>query len=117
MRRIRILGPALVAMLAVSVAAATAAQGAEGPIWITKNGVLPKKIKTTSTTPFKLKTASATVECAKASSTSGEIENQTEAGTKIGTDKATILFTGCIIEGKPTCHATGAGKAKESGDI
>jgi hypothetical protein len=117
MRRIKALGLMLVAVLAMSVAAATAAQGAEGPIWITKNGVLPKKITSTNTTVFKLKGSVATVECSKTSSVSGEIENQTEAGTKLGTDKATILFTGCIVNEKATCHATGAGKAKESGEI
>jgi hypothetical protein len=100
------------AVFAVSAVVATAAQAVEGgPRWIATNG-LPKNIKSQSIGAFKLANATQNVTCEKANSVSGNIK-----GTNPGTDESTILFTGCIAEGKPTCHATGPGKAKESGEI
>ena len=107
------------AVFAVSVVAASAAQAAGGPFWKTENrGVLgtggeTRGAKTFNIGVLKLKTAKVTYECQKVESTG------TLIGGNPGTDAATISFKECSLAGKPECKMTGLKpeKAPTKGEI
>lgn len=112
--RVKHLLVAMLAVFAFSAVAAGAAQAAGGPVWITKNTILPKKIKSESLAGKKFTlTGPANVECQKEKDT-GEL-----IGGNPGTDKTTVTFSECSLEGKKVseCSATGLGEVKESGII
>jgi hypothetical protein len=148
MRRIRIIGLALVAVFAMSAVAATAAQAMPptpgGPIWLVgchkvlaANKPLSRwedaactKLKAEGGFDFRLFPGETQAITSKNVGTftlgvpgliNMECKSETNTGELIGgnpgTDKSTITFSECTQEGKPECHATGAGEAKESGII
>ena len=121
MSRIRVTLLSFLAVFAVSVVAASAAQAAGGPFWKTENrGVLgtsgeTRVVKSVNVTGsvFKLKTAKVTVECQKVENF-GSLE-----GGNPGIDEAIIFFKECSLAGKPECKATGLKpeKAPTKGEI
>jgi hypothetical protein len=105
MRRMRLVGLALVAVFALTAVASSAAFAGEGPIWkvagsklesgITKNITAAKKA---GSAEFKFKAGTLiTINCTGASSTG------TIIGGEPGTDTANIKFTGCTVEGHSEC--------------
>jgi hypothetical protein len=101
---------ALVAVFSMSVVAATVAQAEGGPVWITHDGVLPKKLVSAGSTAFGLEIPAVSITCSKETN-KGEI-----TGTNPGTGKDTLTFSGCVVPGSLTaCVATGVAKAGEKG--
>lgn len=112
MKRAKVLGLALVAVFATSIAVTSAAEAAAGgPIWTTSAGSLvgSRNIgKVTGTTQnFTLPTVS--VECPSVSIKSGA--TNTINGGIPGTGAATLIFAGCHPDGTPAsaCVVNGGG--------
>jgi hypothetical protein len=112
--RLRVLLAGLLAAFSLSAVAAGAAQAAGGPVWIHKGnktllGAGEKLAnKSVNVGVFKLKSSLVTVECKKEKNT-GEL-----IGGNQGTDKSTITFEECSVEGK-TVAECGAGKEGKIG--
>jgi hypothetical protein len=114
MLRLRTATLGALAAVALSALSAGAAQAAGGPVWIHKGNktVLGTGEKLTNKSSnvgaFKLKSSLATIECKKEKDT-GEL-----LGGNPGTDRDTITFEECAIEGK-TVAQCGAGKEGKVG--
>jgi hypothetical protein len=114
MSRARLTLLSLLAAFALSAVASGAAQAAGGPVWIHKgNTVLSSTsetlpLKSVNIGAFKLKSSLATIECKKEKDTGDLI------GGNPGTDKSTITFEECAVEGK-TIAQCGAGKEGKVG--
>jgi hypothetical protein len=114
MLRIRIMGLALIAVFALSVVAATAAQAEEGPFYKATGKRLAAggKInistsKAVSVGGFKLKSLGIAITCTTATiSKGGNIKGST--GANDGTSEETLTFGGCTVEknGEP-CKVEG----------
>lgn len=104
MKRIRIMGLAIVAVFALSAVVAGAAQ-AEGPSWINSGGKLTanKKIKSVNVSSLKL-TGAAPITC------TGETNTGELIAHDPGEDTATVTFTGCTGAENTGCTTTGAGE-------
>lgn len=105
--RFKIIGLCLVAAFVMSAVVATAAQAAEGPLWIVGASGKPLAAGETRTittkgvgNSFKLTSALANVICKKLEGTGVLL------GGKPGTDNARIVFKECSIEGHPACTVT-----------
>jgi hypothetical protein len=104
MKRIKVLGPALVAVFAVSAVASSAALAVE-PEFKPEKGVFPVTFSGSSTAASKLVTkANGTVEC-KSDSSSGEVTSAKEAKSVV------VKFKECESEGFIKAKCTTAGKA------
>ena len=113
MSRARLTLLSFFAAFALSAIASGAAQAAGGPVWIHKGktvlGASEKlALKSVNVGAFKLKSSLATIECKKEKNT-GEL-----IGGNPGTDKSTITFEECSVEGK-TIAECGAGKEGKIG--
>lgn len=107
MSRTRLTLLSLLAAFALSAVASGAAQAAGGPVWIHKGKTVLGEtekltLKSVNVGAFKLKSSLATIECKKEKNT-GEL-----IGGNPGTDKSTITFEECSLEGK-TVAQCGAG--------
>lgn len=90
---------AIIAALAVGVLGASAAFASGGPEWLVKAAPLVGKQAITSSGGKFVLEGVTNIECASEKDT-GEI-----IGGNPGTDKTTIKFEKCNVEGKPTCLA------------
>jgi hypothetical protein len=101
---------ALVAVFAMSLVIAAGAQAEGGPVWVTHNGVMPKKIVSAGSIGLAgfevVSTGNVQIECLKEAYT-GEI-----TGTNPGTGTGTFTFTECTLRGSGyiQCAATGVGQ-------
>jgi hypothetical protein len=105
MKRISLVGAALVA--AIALAAIGSASALAAPTLLLKGGgAFPQAFTTSSQTSLVLTSAAGTkVTCTAATTSGGEAESETAA-------KATIKFTGCSSTGGNACKTAGA-SAKE----
>jgi hypothetical protein len=111
MQRMKLVGLALVVVLALSAVVASAAS-AEGPVWQVKKVELSKSTETRNLTAS-IKSAQFTltaegimvINCTSAGSTG------TIIGGSPGTDTAAITFSGCTIESHPECHVNSPGQS------
>ena len=113
MSRTRMTALSLFAAFALSAVASGAAQAAGGPVWIHKGKTMLGEteklaLKSVNVGAFNLKSSLATIECKKEKNT-GEL-----IGSNPGTDKSTITFEECSVEGK-TVAQCGAGKEGKIG--
>jgi hypothetical protein len=120
MRSIKIMGLCLAAVFVMSAVAATAAQAAEGPLWIVGSSAASLKtgetraIKATGVNgPFTLTSALVNVVCKKLEGTGILL------GGNPGTDYGRIVFKECSLEGHAACKVTGIAplKAAALGEI
>jgi hypothetical protein len=106
---------ALVAVFAMSVVIASVAQAEGGPVWVTHNGVMPKKIVSSGSmylAGFEVAhTGNVPVECQKEAYT-GEI-----TGTNPGTGTGTFTFSECADQGIGLTQCTATGIGQHSGVI
>lgn len=112
LKRFRIVGLCLVAVLAMSAVAATSALAEAGPHWRVAGAPLgatteTRAIKFTNNGNTTLKSGENEIICKKAKEKAGAA-NQIIGG-KVGTDKATILFEECKLEKPTNCEVRNVG--------
>lgn len=107
MKRVRLFGLALVAMFALSAAAAAVAQATEGPFWSVGGSRLlageTREVKAKAKKEFVLrtKTTGTVIKCTGTSLASGATINGS-TGANAGTSREVILYTGCSVAGNGT---------------
>jgi hypothetical protein len=115
MKRIKIIGLALLAVFALGAISATMAQAAEAPYYGVESKRLgageEKKISVEQLSEYKLTAAGVAITCKKSSVVAGATINGSAAGEP-GTSKEKITFSECTVAGNGTC-TVGNGTSKE----